>query len=217
MVRRVHKVFGALLAALFAGVVILPGGPAYATLDAVPDSCGTERWHVKTLDDPDAPYVHLDREPVTVAQMRTFRAPAGFSAREDARRYAGERQEYVVQALLVGFKREADRDYHIVIADPAHPAATMVAEVPDPTCAAARAGGHAGDFAAVRKAFDECFGPPTAAFRRFPAHMVAEVEGVGFFDVDHGQTGRARLGDAKVDIELHPVLSVLTMSGDCPK
>lgn len=221
--RRIERglwAFCLLITIIVVGVCLAIGltQPASGATLAPYSHCGTERWHIKTLDDADVPYVHMNPQSTTIADLRASDAPADFSVKNDTHRYdPREMQVYRVRALLVGWKQETDRDLHIVIADPAHPAQTMVAEVPDPSCSTAQQSGHAPTFASVRNAFFTCFGLPSARFANFPGKMVVDLDGLGFFDVDHGQRGRAKLGDSKADIELHPVLRVHTLSGACPK
>jgi len=208
----------ALAAALAAGSFV-SGRPPVAGAALNPYShCGTERWHIKTLDDADAPFVHLNPIYLSVQALRAVPAPDDFSKDNDTQRYDPvELQVYRVRAVLAEWKQEADRDYHIVIADPDDASATMVAEVPDPLCSSAQDSGHAADFARVRSAFIACFGQPSPRIRKFPGRMLVDLDGIGFFDIDHGQTGRAKLADSDADIELHPLLRVRTVSGKCSK
>lgn len=176
--------------------------------------CGTERWHIKTLDDAGAAQVSSTPAAATVAQLRAFSVPAGFSQNNDTSRYVPvEKREYTLQALLVGFKEEADRDLHVVLADPAHPTHTLIGEVPEPQCSTVAASGHAAQISAVRTAFTQCFGaaPAGGGLKKFTGKVVAKLTGVGFFDVLHGQTGVAPNG-----IELHPIVKIKAVSGSCP-
>jgi hypothetical protein len=45
-----------------------------------------------------------------------------------------EFRTYRLTALLIEAKRETDRDLHLVVADPNHPARTMIVELPDVAC-----------------------------------------------------------------------------------
>lgn len=176
--------------------------------------CGTERWHIKTLDDAGAGQIASTPIASSVAKLRAFSVPAGFNKNNDTSRYQPvEKSEYTVSALLVGFKEEADRDLHVVLADAAHPAHTLIGEVPDPKCSTVVAGGHAAQISAVRTAFTKCFGaaPVGGGLKKFGGKMVAKLTGVGFFDVLHGQTGVAPNG-----IELHPIIKIQAETGSCP-
>ncbi len=176
--------------------------------------CGTERWHIKTLDDADASLIKNTPQTATVDQLRALPVPGGFDKNNDTHRYVPvEETKYTVQALLVGFKEEADRDLHVVLADPANTADTMIGEVPDPQCSTVIASGHATQIAKVRNSLIKCFGPPPigGSLRKFTGSMIAQLTGVGFFDVLHGQTGVAPNG-----LEIHPIVHIKTISGTCP-
>lgn len=203
--------------------LLVPPSPAVARSNPL-SHCGTERWRIKTLDDADAADVTSSAQSSIVALIG-LPVPAGYNGNNDSHRYPpAEDTVYTVRALLVGFKEEADRDLHVVIADPAggpvspaalksHSKTTMIAEVPDPQCSTVKAGGHATQIAHVRSSFEKCFGLPSASgkFKYFGGAMVVDVSGVGFFDKLHRQTGVAPNG-----IELHPVLHIKTVSGACP-
>lgn len=74
--------------------------------------------------------------------------------------------------------------------DPADRTKFLVAEIPDSACALGSR--YTSDFAEARRVFDN-----------LPVGIEVEVEGVGFWDDDHGQ-----LGASPNDIELHPVLKL---------
>lgn len=207
-VRRVFAVAAALM------MLPLASSPSARAQTLNPYShCGTERWHIKTLDDSDASKITDPPTTGTVEGLRALSVPSGYSSRNDTHRYPPtEDTKYAVSAILVGFKQEADRDFHVVISDPSS-GNTMIAEIPDPQCSTVKASGHADQIAAVRQSFVACFGPPLASgkFENFPQRMLVQITGVAFFDVLHGQTGVAPNG-----IELHPVLAIKTLSGSCP-
>ncbi len=202
-------------AVVLAAMVAFSAAPAQPAVALNPLShCGTERWHIKTLDDAGAAQVSSAPIAATVTQLRAFSVPAAFNKNNDTSRYAPvEKTEYTVSALLVGFKEEADRDLHVVLADPAHPAHTLIGEVPDPKCSTVIASGRAAQISAVRTAFTKCFGaaPAGGGLKKFSGKFVAKLTGIGFFDVLHGQTGVAPNG-----IELHPILRIKAETGSCP-
>ncbi len=106
-------------------------------------------------------------------------------------------------ATVVEFKIEADRDIHLVIADPNDSAATMIVEFPDAAdCSGAVASAHRANMETARQTLINRFGQPSSShFTRITGTIT--LAGVGFFDFKHGQTGVAPNA-----IELHPVLSV---------
>jgi hypothetical protein len=87
-----------------------------------------------------------------------------------------------------------DRDYHLVLTDGT--GRTMIAEAPDPACAAGSI--LVGQIADVRGRID-------ARFRSLPAtsSVPVTVTGVGFFDRIHNAIGQAPNG-----IELHPIVEI---------
>lgn len=159
-------------------------------------TCGTERWDVKVLADP--PAARLSYTPVraTVAQL----AALPRSSRR-ARTAPVEFTLYRVLACLRLVKDERDEDLHLVISEPADPAVTMIAEIPNPQCAGAcRNVVNAAKYAQARR---------TVAGLQPP--VLVELTGFGFFDIPHGQIGLAPNA-----IELHPVLRV-EAKGVCPR
>jgi hypothetical protein len=86
---------------------------------------------------------------------------------------------------------QADGDVHLVLGDPADRTRYLVAEIPDSACAVGSR--YASDFAEARR-----------TFVTLPVGIEVEVEGVAYWDDDHGQ-----LGASPNDIELHPVLKIV--------
>jgi len=158
--------------------------------------CGVERWSVKTGTDPDARLV--DQARVTPTNIGTLRAlPAPAQPPLNSRVKPVETTVWSLDAILLRYKQETDSDYHLVLADTG--GRTLIAEIPAPECV-----GPSSPFLpamrAVRTAFTARF-HPTPSFQR--VSVAIHVAGVGFFDVDHGQSGVAPNA-----IELHPVLSI---------
>lgn len=185
---------------------------ALVLLFAIPSfPCGTERWAVKTSADKDADKVNT-AVPITttVANLVTIAAPtrAELDAKPDSR-FAAELHAYTVQGYLVGFKRETDEDFHIVIADLAQPKTTMIVEIPAGDCMPTTDGGSLSasslrnEAVKLQASWQARFGKATAKFKNVAVHkMKVEITGVGFFDFLHGQTGVAPNG-----FELHRVIA----------
>jgi hypothetical protein len=168
-------------------------------VDAARGGCGAWRWSVKTLTDPAAGRVNFTPITSTVEKLRALPAPVHLAL--STARLPGERRTYRVRASLVEVKEEADSDFHVVLQGSS--GVTMIAEMPDPACAAASS--RVAALQKVRRAFVQRFGQPdTQRFRPIPGRPMAEVTGVLFFDEIHGQAGVARNG-----VELHPVLDIL--------
>jgi hypothetical protein len=85
---------------------------------------------VKTLTDPAAKAVGLTPIPSTITELGSL-APAAAS---DLPRQPQGQNVYTVEGTIVAFKREADSDIHLAIADTTGPHATMIAEFPASYC-----------------------------------------------------------------------------------
>jgi len=187
--------------------------------------CGTERWNIKTLTDPDALQEQstlpqnlaalITKSPTTnVDSLTSLPMPTTWSP--DLPRQKEEQKMERLEADITGYKLEADSDYHIVIIDPKDPAKkTMIIESPDPKCL----GGNPSSpevipaeykkmFGDVRKQFDGLIQhhggkTPTPTFYKINPPIHVFVTGFVFFDKIHGQTGVASNG-----IELHPIIDI---------
>ena len=191
---------------MLAGVFLLVAGRALAGQAACGVHCGTERWAVKTVSDSDwNVLVKTWHSPVaiTVAALRTIHAPPRDSLPAFGRYGTVERTVYVVRAIIIGWKVEADSDLHMVIADPGKPKATMIIEVPNVHCSQMCNSPAIAAVASARAIVIATLGRPSARYRQFPIPRRATIIGVGFLDYIHGQRGVAPNG-----VELHPVLAV---------
>lgn len=185
------------------------GGETLLTGDALTGAVH-ERWAVKTGSDPGAHSIDAKKiAPTTIAALRSVPVPADI---RHARNPDGgvETTIWAIDATLVGYKLEGDQDYHLVLSDANNQ--TMIAEIPNPTAVDAGSP-FLSKITAARKSFSDRFQLQIAALAeliignevpmivgtRVPVH----VEGIGFFDFIHGQTGVAPNG-----VELHPVLSI---------
>ena len=161
-------------------------------------SCGVERWMVKTLSDPDARTVRLsDTVNTTIEALVAIPRPAVLPSRSRANPV--EQTLYRVEARSLRLYTEGDHDYHLVLASPSDSTVTMIAEVPEPSCAGACTSGFAAAYARVRHTLFDYLNSP----RSSPRPLV-QITGVGFFDFFHHQRGVAPNG-----IELHPVLDAV--------
>lgn len=161
--------------------------------------CGVERTPVKTLNDPSANQIHFKPVETTIHSLREPKQPAGLRTIDPKIRLDGEKQVYTVKALLLGYKRESDQDYHLVLADPVDRKKTMIAEIPAPACANKK---YKAQVEAAAQ-FIEALGHATPKFKKLDKPVPVTVTGVFFFDFIHGQTGVAPNG-----AELHPVLEI---------
>lgn len=160
--------------------------------------CGTERWNVKTAQDKRASLINLTPHRATIDQLRALEVPAGFGTH--APRFSPvETTTWRVRARLRSFKGEEDGDIHLVIAS-LTTGKTMIVEFPNVNCLKRTGPVKRRRIVAARNALvRRCGVPGTSRFRFL--HGIATIDGVGFFDVLHGQRGVAPNG-----IELHPVM-----------
>jgi len=169
------------------------------------DKCGVWRWDVKTLSDRDATQVNFAPVAGSVSQLHQLDEPAELKSRTP-RIAPVEFRVYRIRARLLEYKREQDRDFHVVVAQPDQLARTMVVEVVDPTCPGARDSVRVDALRAVRQEFGALYGQPSTGFRQMPGQPAAFVIGVGFWDSCRG--AHIPRGAAPNCVELHPVLDV---------
>ena len=158
--------------------------------------CGTERWAVKTMSDPDRGLVEMHPIAASVESLASLPVEAGGA---NTRGGVPERRVFRVRGFLAGTKNEKDGDVHLIIFGMTNQRVSLIAEIPDPRCAGACRSGLSAKYAEAREALATCLAQPNPADRP----IVVDVEGVGFFDRNHGQVGRA-----PNVFELHPVLKV---------
>jgi hypothetical protein len=162
-------------------------------------ACGVERWNVKTLSDVDAGRVELSRVQPTTIKALNERA-SHCNGGPDRRAYGEEFDVYEVVGRITYVAPQDDRDYHVVVADPSDSNFTIVTEVADFACQGAISSPHRGALEAARNTFVALLGA------RSTSSLVGtnvRVRGVGFYDFNHGQIGRARNC-----MELHPILAI---------
>lgn len=177
----------------------LPGVPS-PVVPPVPTGlvCGVERWSVKTLSDPDATSVDFTVQHTTIRALNQL--PARCHGGPDRRAYPEEFAVYEVAGRITHVTLQDDRDYHVVLADPDEPSFTMVTEVANPACQGVVSSPFLSVLQSTRADFDQVrAGRPLSA-------LVGErvrVRGVGFFDFNHNQIGRAHNC-----MELHPLVGI---------
>jgi hypothetical protein len=177
--------------------------------------CGTERWPIKTLQDPAVMQAGIDgmaHVNATVDQLRALPRPRRLY--EIKRSSPVENTIYTVPALLIGFMLEHDLDFHVVIADQHNPSHTMIAEIPQAVCANPQ---YAPLFDAARRFMLKNVGRPRVKNMIYlPAPVPFTITGVGFFDKRHGrhknrdtdEWEKGQIGIAPNAIELHPVIGI---------
>jgi len=161
--------------------------------------CGQERWGVKTLSDPDTSLINFDTPKLTtVTEQIHMERPEG-SMQE---RQSTETIEYEFDCNILGFKREKDQDFHIVVAD-LNTGERMVIEIASPECESVKQSGRFAEMKTVHDWFEQNIGVPHYSFYYLPQPKEVRVTGIGYWDFLHHQTGMAANGR-----EIHPVLSM---------
>lgn len=162
-------------------------------------ACGVERWSVKTLADADA--LRLDFARATLTTVAALNAvPMHCGTQNDRRAFPEEFQVYEIVGRVTDVRVQDDRDYHVVLDDPAGSGARIVTEVVEPACSSASGSFVLPMLARAKEAFHRL--APIGRTNALEGQVV-RVRGVGFYDFNHGQIGRARSC-----LELHPVLSI---------
>ena len=163
--------------------------------------CGTERWKVKTLTDSTVGNIDPAETTNSITQLRNKPRPDDL---EDTMRADGaESKTYRVTGRVIRFKREDDKDIHVVLAQTGHLERTVVVEFANVVCADVCSSPELERIRQARQDFVTKFGNPTTSFKAPPHITKIRIVGVGFFDRLHGQNGMAPNG-----IEIHPVLSM---------
>jgi hypothetical protein len=159
---------------------------------------GGQRWPVKTFRDRDRSLVHLAPVDATVASLTRLSRPPDAAFRSRSRIAAEEFVVYRVRARLQRVSHESDGDIHMVLADPADPSRSIIAEIPHPLFS-------------IGSGFEQVFRTERAKLRdRDHARgQMVEVIGVGFFDY----RSHRRHGGAASGFELHPVIGLTLLNG----
>ena len=183
------RLFSGFLAVCFDAMSMTPALQA--------QSCGVERWSVKTGTDPDVGLVDLNApQSNLITTLRSWPAPNPIPANNRVAPY--ETTVWVLNATLTSYKLENDSDYHLVLQDAS--GNTMIAEIPLPACVGSSSPFLSG-ITHARSQFDAVY-TATSSFQT--ANVPVRITGVGMFDFLHGQTGVAPNG-----IELHPVIDII--------
>ena len=158
--------------------------------------CGIERWHVKILTD--AASSNIDWTPVgtTIAEQNSF---PQLKLSEDTTRMPFEEQAVSMPCTIVAFKREDDKDIHLILVDAAQD--SMIGEIPGTSCAEVAASSHASDFDAAAAWVSTNLGTASTNFKDVSKSVT--ITGVLFQDFAHGQDGHA-----KNYREIHPVTKI---------
>jgi len=170
-------------------------------------ACSKERWPVKVLTDQDRAQIHKTAKNEQVSVLGGLDGPRNSERTsanaKDHRLGVPEETTYRVRALLLGYRKEADGDFHLVLQDPDDTNATMIAEIADPQCVQDQTlATQVGNF---RQRLVAKFGAPGKRTKRLPHPVPITLRGIGFFDVEHGTE---QDGKAPNNLELHPVIGM---------
>ena len=159
--------------------------------------CGTERWAVKTLQDDEVAEINFTPLKSTVHKQLQFKKPI---YHDDNPRDASEKRVYQLDCILIKYKVEADKDWHLLVQD-LETNEQMVVEIPDPQCDEVKGNPRFNKLALIRKRLVARVGPVKTGFRKPPANTRLRITGVGFFDKPNHPVGfKGR--------ELHPVIDL---------
>lgn len=152
-------------------------------------SCGVERAAVKHLTD--GFVLPLAVTPMTPDELIAMAPPA---VTADSPRLPVEQQVVELEDVhVIAAKQEADSDLHVILVDST--GVEMNVEAPMAACESGPYGAVLGQ---ARAAMDAAM--PNVSSRHYtPENLTADIVGMVFFDVLHGQRG------APNGIELHPV------------
>jgi hypothetical protein len=157
--------------------------------------CGTERWPVKTGTDANRNQVNTTPIATTITYLGSRPKPSSYPNNNRIAPY--ELHTYQVTAYVTQYKLEADSDIHLVLKDTA--GRQMIAEIPRPTCVGLTSRWRTA-ITNARSAWVTHYSTTTTWHF---IHRSVTLRGLAFFDVPHGQTGKAPNA-----IELHPVINV---------
>lgn len=162
--------------------------------------CGTERWKVKSTNDTTVGTIDPTEVTKTVHWMRTRTRPT--SLPNSTRLVGVERMTFKIRGVVLGYKKEHDKDFHIILAQSTNHSRTMIIEIKDVQCSDVCASSFRDQIQQAREDFIARFGMPTGSFKMLDDPVLVEIVGIGFFDRMHGQRGRA----LPSGLEVHPVI-----------
>lgn len=168
--------------------------------------CALNRGEVKSLRDPDAGRVQF--APAIATTISALNAlPSGCGPAGNRRRRAEEFRVYEVSGRITRIRRERDHDIHVVLADLDHPREHMVVEFDDPDFRKNVLSPERARIAAARRMLNALASDSDDRSLSSLKGLTVKVSGVGFFDINHFQSGRSRSC-----IELHPVTAIERIS-----
>jgi hypothetical protein len=167
-----------------------------SSADTTETECGVERWHVKTLLDPDTSSISWTPVTSSIAEQNAFAevTVSEFEARQDF-----EKVVVSIPCIISAYKKEADGDIHLVLLDAEND--SMIGEIPSVDCHEVAGSPYASEFQSAFQWVTDNLGKASTSFN-YPNASVT-ITGVQFQDYPHGQVGHA-----KNYREIHPVTKI---------
>lgn len=195
--RPIHFALLATAAFAIAVVAVAVSAPERATARF---ECGNENWPLKTLSDRGRHLVDLRPTRTSVAEINKRPMPRPTPR---SRSTAFERQVWRVRAQITEYRLARDGEVNLVLYDDRR--SYMNAGLPSRACLPAMTRARKA-IESARGLLEGLCGPALPTWR--PLGAVAYIDGVGYWNVPHGQHGHA-LNYA----ELHPVTRVQIIDG----
>lgn len=170
--------------------------PPAQRLPASSLACGTDRWDVKTGAEGASPLFTVAPQLTTIASIRAWPRPQDLPASDRVSPF--ETKTWTVYGFVTRYRREADGDYRIVVADAY--GATVIASIPDPQGCVSATSPLRGPILATRATFERQFNV-TSSWQA--TSKPVRITGAGFFETPTGQEYAAPNGAS-----LHPVTDV---------
>jgi hypothetical protein len=172
----------------------------------VTGGCALNRAEVKSLRDPDASRVQF--APAIATTISALNAlPVGCGSAGNRRRRSEEFRVYEVSGRITRIREERDHDIHVVLADLDYPREHMIVEFDDPDFRKNVLSPERERIAAARRMLNALASGSSDRSLSSLKGLTVKVSGVGFFDINHFQSGRSRSC-----IELHPVTAIERLS-----
>jgi len=163
-------------------------------------TCGSWRWPVKTGSDATRYQVSRTTRFTSVNYLDSLTRPGSFGsyAQNHRIRWPEFRTWQINDTTLVAIKLEDDGDLHLRLRSST--GKTMIGEIPRPGCVSSSSLWKTGITAARNYVTDRYW---VSLDRWHYLYKKIDINGLGFFDEEHGVTGAA-----PNNIELHPVIYI---------
>jgi hypothetical protein len=187
------------------GVIVLTATVVAATTtptsarNTIAASCGHELRDLKTLSDPRRNLIYLRPRSTTIIAINKRPMPHPTPKR---RSRGFERHVWRVVAQITDYRLGLDGDIHMILFDKSD---YMIAAMPAVNCVP-RTARHRASIVNARRLFRARCGRAVRRWRKLGA--VVHIDGVGLWNVPHGQRGHARNY-----AELRPVTRIRFIAG----